>query len=311
MLKRLLKRKHTKKLQEEKQNNVIESDMNDANGLTYYKFIQLLELSAALETILSSSWAKSATTNVNVASIELAKAIGFGSNCQSFGSNYPIIEQLLRITTTIALDYYDLGDNFSNIEECILSSLAISIFLLVTDNATSFSFLYDLYLLPDANTLSMHDIRVLLHDTISKTNNKSNCIGKGARIKIDEVSTDMIHFKKARESALLTPLLTLASTSSETSSEISSSSLPLDECFLKIKFNKYIALKHPPINQYLYLIDRFQIAIWGKNSWAIVKKMNVDNKVSNDDSFITVHTKLLSDFSTFMKKIEARMKSMK
>jgi hypothetical protein len=240
---------------------------------------------------------------VHLAATELAQAIGFGSSMQS--SSFPIVEQLLRVTTTIARDYYDLGNNFSNMDECILSSLAISIYLLVTDSINSYSFLYDLYLMPGNDNLSIQDVTVLLTDTVKSTTQYPR-EKKGTKIKIDEITNDMLCFKKASESALTsTTSSALASISSD-----SASSLSLDE-FRKSKFNKYMALKNPPISQYIYLLDRFQIAFWGKLSWSIVKDMNLKD-MKRDKSFSTerfsaIHTKLLSEFCIFMKKIEAKM----
>ena len=285
-------------------------DLNDSNGIAYWKFIHLLELSSSLETLLSSSWSKSANISVHHAATELSQAIGFGSSMQS--SSFPIVEQLLRVTTTIARDYYELGNNFINIDECILSSLAISIYLLVNDSSNSFSFLYDLYLLPGNDNLTIHDVTVLLHDTV-KCNQHSK-EKKGTKIKIQEITSDMLSFKKAGESALTpTPsLLALASTSTDTSS-----SLTLDDNdFEKIKFHKYMSLKKPPISQYIYLLDRFQIAFWGRQAWTKVKEMNNNSNNNTNknkgydissEQFSAIHTKLLSEFCIFMKKIEAKM----
>ena len=302
MLKRLLKKKHLKKSSYTSPDN--DNDMSNVNGLSYWKFLQLLELTSALETSLSSSFAKSASKFVNIASSEFAKAIGFTSSNNDITSEAAIISQLLRVTTSIAHDFYELGGNFDSIEECILSSLAISIYLLVTDSVNSFSFLYDMYCLPGSDTLTIHDVTVLLHDTI-KSNHHSRGT-KGKKIKNEEITNDMLNFKKATDAAL-TPIARVASTSSETLSSETSLSLSLDE-FLKVKFNKYMALRNPPIDQYKHLIDRFQIAFWGKEAWKVVKKMNKDNNKSNDQ-FSVVHTKLLADFCIFMKKIEAIMNS--
>jgi hypothetical protein len=185
MLKRLLKKKFSKKKSSHVDNEII--IWNDSNGLAYWKFIHLLELSSSLETLLSPSWSKSANFSVHLAATELAQAIGFGSSMQS--SSFPIVEQLLRVTTTIARDYYDLGNNFSNMDECILSSLAISIYLLVTDSINSYSFLYDLYLMPGNDNLSIQDVTVLLTDTVKSTTQYPR-EKKGTKIKIDEITND-------------------------------------------------------------------------------------------------------------------------
>jgi len=301
MLKRLLKKKHSRKSLQPSSNP--DNDMSNVNGLSYWKFLQLLELSSALETLLSSSFAKSASKFVNIASSEFAQAIGFTSSTETEAA---IISQLLRVTTSIAHDFYELGGNFDSIEECILSSLAISIYLLVTDSVNSFSFLYDMYCLPGSNTLTIHDVTVLLHDTI-KSNHHSRG-KKGKKIKIAEITNDMINFKKATDAAL-TPIARVASTSSETFSE-TSLSLSLEE-FLKVKFNNYMKLRTPPIEEYIFLLDRFQIALLGKDAWKVVKKMNKKGHNKSSDAFSVAHTRLLSDFCIFMKKIEAKMHSSK
>ena len=202
----------------------------------------------------------------------------------------------MRVITNIANNYYESNPNtFDNVEECLLATLAISIYTLASEDDIPFAYLYDFYLLPGNINLTMYDVDILLKDTI-KYNQINNKEKKATNIKIRETSDDMIGFKKARLKAL------------ESSNQSDDDN---NTIYSKEDFKRFLSLKIPPLHHYSFLIERFEISIFGKSAWRVVKTMNKNSRNLNNSNklFDQVITELLNDFFHYMKRIEKKMQS--
>ena len=231
------------------------------------------------------------------ASIELSYAIGFGNK---FANSFPIIEQFLRVITNIANSYFNSNsENYDNIEECFLATLAISIYILASTDDIPYQYLYDFYLLPGYNNLTIYDVNILLKDTIKY----NQVVGekKSTAIKIEETTGDMIQFKKARLMAWSWPTEELSS----------SNQCPNFNIYSKESFFKYIALKRPPLHHFAFFVERLETSIFGKSAWRLVKNMNKNSRSCNEPNklFDQVVTELLDNFFHYMKRVEEKMKS--